>query len=482
MTSPHWSVSRVLAISIASAMLLAACSTSATTGAGANRRSANLAKSTIAASVSATGNVAPEAEVKLSFQVSGTVADVKVKAGDKVNKGDVLATLDLTDLQIAQQQAEATMSGADAAIATANIAIAVANAGYSRTVDGARQSDVDSASASVNSAYQNYVKVKQGPHAEDYAGAVAAFKNTEAQLKQAQAAYDRQYSVSPGGIGASPQSLALEQATNAWNQAKAALDKATKPSDSAALASAVNQLQAARAQLDKAKTPARQFDIDQAVAQQQQAAAGVKQAQIQKQQAELTLKQAKRRIDQAVLLAPVSGLVKEINIKIGEQAGLAPVTTLVDNSLLHIDVTVDEIDISRVKLGQDVNVTLDALPGRVFAAKVDRVAPTSHLVNGVVSYDVRVLLPNNDPDLRVGMTSSAAITLDRRENVLAVPNWAVRRDRKAGKNFVTLKEGDKTREVEIQVGLRNDQFTELLSGATEGQTVVAPDVPNALGG
>lgn len=459
-----------------------ACTNTAATGAGANRRSATLSKSTIAASVSATGNVAAEAEVKVSFQVQGTVSDVKVKAGDKVKVGDVIASLDLTDLQIAQQQAEASIAAADVAIVTANTAIAVANAGYSRTVDSARQSDVDAASASVNSAYENYVKVKQGPQAEDYAGAVAAFKNSEAQLKQAQAAYDRAYSVSPGGIGATPQSLALEQATNAWNQAKAALDKATKPSDSAALAAAVNQLQAARAQLDKAKTPARQFDIDQAVAQQQQAAAGVKQAQVQKQQAELSAKQARRRIDQAVLVSPVAGLIKDITIKTGEQSGLGPVVTIVDNSLLHIDVTVDEIDIARVRVNQDVNVTLDALPGKVFAAKVDRVAPTSRLVNGVVSYDVRVLLPKDDPDLRVGMTSSAAITLDRRENVVAVPNWAVRRDRKAGKNFVTLKEGDKTREVEVQVGLRNDQFTEVLGGANEGQTVVAPEVPNALGG
>jgi RND family efflux transporter MFP subunit len=299
-------------------------------------------------------------------------------------------------------------------------------------------------------------------------------------FNNAKAQYDK---VAKGADSAQLQS-ALQQVQNAQSQLDRVINKAA---DSAQVASAVQQIQSAKANLDKLKQPARAFDVEQAEAQRKQAElqrkqaeAGLTQARIQKQTAELSMKQAKRRIEQATLAAPGDGIVKDLNLKAGELVGAGAALTLVDTGLLHIDVTVDEIDIARVRVNQDVNVTLDALPGKSYKAKVDRVSPTSRLVNGVVSYDVRVLLPD-DPDLRVGMTSSASITLDRRENALAAPNWAVRRDRKAGKNFLTLREGDKSREIEVQVGLRNDQFTEILGGATEGMIVVAPEVPNALG-
>ncbi len=542
---------------------LSACSSGAANPAS-NARTAAINKQTIAASVSATGNVAAESETRLGFQVTGSVADVKVKNGDLVKKGAVLALLDTTDLQISLQQAEAAVAQSEVAIAQGEISVAnaaaaleqadiniinagvaittagasvlqaevaqrnaynqavIAQAGYSRTVEGARQADIDAAQAALNSATESLAKLQRGPTAEDTASARANLGNAEASLKQAQFAYDNAFRRDPAGIGASPAAVQLEQATNNFTNAKAQVDRVAKPADAAQLAAAQQQVESARAGVDRLKNQVKPYDIAQAEAQRRQAyeqgnsavaqrqtalaqkeqaqnsvrlsevarkvtdgqrkaaEAQVRQAGVQKQTAELQVKQAKRRIEQTALTAPGDGIIRDLNLRIGEQVSGAPVVTLVNTDPLHIDVTVDEIDIARVKLAQEVNVTLDALPGKSFKAKVDRVSPTSRLVNGVVSYDVRVLLPA-DADLRVGMTSSASITLDRRENVLAAPNWAVRRDRKAGKNFLTVREGDKNREVEVQVGLRNDQFTEILSGINEGTTVVAPEVPNALG-
>ena len=237
---------------LAGGLMLSACSRGNNTPSNTNQRTAAIAKGSISASVNATGNIAPEGEVKLNFQTQGTVAEIKVKQGDKVKKGAVLALLDLTDLQIALAQAQTALVQAQAAAASAEAAgsqadIAmlnahaqqiIAQANYSRTVDGGvRPGDITAAQAAINAAQAsyaratdkglkdadiraaqatleaakaNYAKVTAGPQREDYAAADAAVKNAEAALRQAQASYDRAYKTNPAAIGASPAGLQLE--------------------------------------------------------------------------------------------------------------------------------------------------------------------------------------------------------------------------------------------------------------------------------
>ena len=116
---------------------LSACSSAAANPAS-NARTAAINKQTIAASVSATGNVAAESETRLGFQVAGSVADVKVKNGDLVKKGAVLALLDTTDLHITLQQAEAAVAQADVALAQAEISVANAAAAPPELPPGVR--------------------------------------------------------------------------------------------------------------------------------------------------------------------------------------------------------------------------------------------------------------------------------------------------------------------------------------------------------
>ncbi len=282
--------------------------------------------------------------------------------------------------------------------------------------------------------------------------------------------------------------MQLEQATNNYNAAKSAYDKAAQGPDNAQIKAAQQQVQSARAAYDKTARPNRQFDLDQAEAQIDQAQLGLKNAQQQVitaenqiKLAEIAVKQAQRRLDQAMLKSPIDGRISALNIKAGESVATTPVVNVVDSSQYHIDITVDEIDIAKVKEAQEVLVTLDSLPGVEVNGQVNRISPTSKTVNGVVSYEVRVDVDSSNPDLRSGMTANASIVLDKRDGVLLAPNWAVRRDRDTGKSFLTLQSGNETREVEVTTGLRNDSFSEILSGANAGDVVVAPRTPNPLG-
>jgi HlyD family secretion protein len=503
---------RIGLVIIAGALALSACTRPGSpAGSGAAQRTATVEKGSMTATVSATGNIQPESDVRLNFQTAGTVAEVNVKVGDRVKKGALIAKLDTTDLELALTQARGALEQAQAsakqsqnALATADTSIeqarnqiVIATAAYSKTIGGVRSADVVAAQAAYDAAVASFDKVQAGPTREDLAAAEAGIRNAETALRQAQTAYDAAFRFNPAAIGASPASAQLETATNNYNSAKAQYDKAAKGADSAQLASARQQIENARANLARTRTPVLSFDVDQAKAQIDQARLQLKNAEtqrknsdsqialaeIQVRQAELQVKQAERRLAQTQLTAPSDGIIAAVNVDVGEASTTvqgAPFT-LVDDSKFHIDITVDEIDIAKIKVDQEVVVTLDSLPGVEVKGKVERIAPTSTTINGVVSYSVRVLVEQSaEVQLRAGMTANAAIVLDRRNDVLLAPNWAVRRDRGSGKAFLTFKTGETTSEREIKLGLRNDTSSEILSGANAGDTIVAPTAPSPI--
>lgn len=442
---------------VAAAMLLAACTNPFVSQPVQQGRTATLARGTLVATVNATGNIQPEAEVRLSFLNVGKITAVNVTRGDVVKKGDVLAQLDTIEL--------------DTALAQAQAALVVATANVSRTLEGPRQADITAAQAALNAANANYAKLRAGADNADIAAAETAVRNAEVALRQAQTADDLAYQFNPQNYPSSPTIVQLEQARNNYEASKLQYDKVARGADKAQLALAFQQVQDAKARLDRAQQTARPYEIEQVNA--------------ERTRAELQVRAAQRRLEQTTIVAPRDGVIAAVNIRAGEQTGATPgqpPIILVDTSLLHLNITVDEIDVSRVRVGQEVAVTLDALSGVEVKGTVDRVASTSALVSGVVSYLVRVVIEPTDAPLRVGMTANTSVVLDKREGVLLAPNWAIRRDTQTNQSFMYLRVDDETtEEVVVQIGLRNDSFSEILSGVSEGQVVVAPQAPNLLG-
>lgn len=423
---------------------------------------ATLNRGTLLATVSATGNIRPAREVRLAFQSAGVVAEVQVAVGDVVRSGQVLAAIDSADAELSLKKAQLALKDAEAALI-------IANADYNQLVEGTRTTEIDAAQAALSSAYANYQKITNGPNPADAALARARMLNTEASLRQAQAAYDAAYRANPAGIGASPESLRLEQATNDYNAAKAEYDRVYQAPGTAEKSAAYTQVANAKAQLDRMREPATTFQIERMEAQLMQAKNRI-------EQAKLDMELADRKRVQAQLVAPFDGVVAAVDARIGENVGTEPVLTLVKVDQLRVDVNVDEVDVAKIKPGQAVTLRIDSLPTLELKGKVERISPTSNIVNGVVVYVAQVLFQQDGNPLRPGMTVNTRIVLDTRDGVLLAPNWAVRKDKATGKSYLTLLAADnKTRnEVEVQVGAKDESFTEILSGATEGQSVLAP--------
>ncbi len=406
------------------------------------REEAIVRRGTLLTVVNATGTILPKEQMTLSFRSAGRVAEVLVKEGQVVRAGDLLARLETTDLEFAVAQAE--------------LALETAKAQLLRLQQPPSAADMAAAQAALDSARASYNKLLAGPSAEEVRVARANLDQAQAALDQAQAAYN--LVADRPDVAMLPQALQLQQATIAYEVAKASFELAMRKPSAAELAAARSGIAQAEATL--ARLQAGASDEELLV------------ARLQVEQAQLSLDQARHQLEGTVLTAPHDGTITFVGIKPGELSSGQPAFTLTDLSEFHIDVTVDEIDIGRIAEGQAVTVTLDALPGRALRGWVDQIADTGRLDSGVVTYKVTVRLGPTDAPLRASMTANVDIVTERRENVLLVPNRFIRVDRATGRAFVDRPAGDGVQPVEIQIGLRDEQSSEVLAGLNEGDVIV----------
>jgi RND family efflux transporter MFP subunit len=192
--------------------------------------------------------------------------------------------------------------------------------------------------------------------------------------------------------------------------------------------------------------------------------------------AELSLESVELNLEKAIIVAPFDGVVTDIGITEGKEISTAtlatPAITLVDTSEVEMRGFIDEIDIAIVKLGQEVNIILDALPDEEVNGEVAFISLVGTTLAGVVSYDTTITLENPVAELRDGMSATAEVIIERRDDVLVIPNraiWGTLANPKA----VVLVDGQQE-EREITLGLTDGINTEVLSGLEEGEKVILP--------
>ncbi len=406
------------------------------------REEVQVERGTLLALVNATGTVFPKEQTTLSFQTPGRVDEVLVEEGQFVASGSPLARLDTADLEFAISQAE--------------VALATAQAQLLSLQREPAEYDIAAAEAGLSSAQAAYRRLLDGLSEEEITVAGSNLEQAEAALRQAQAAYD-QVADRPD-VAMLPQSLQLEQATAAYEAAQASFDLAVQEPTGDQVAAARSAVVQAEAALARLREGVQEEDL--------------LLAQLAVAQAEIGLRQAQHQLEGTVLQAPHDGIVTLVGVREGELSGGQPAFVLTDLSEYHLEVIVDEIDIGRVEVGQPVTVTLDALPGVTLEGEVTQVADTALPEALVVSYLVTVQLSPNGAPLRAGMTANADLVVDRREDVLLVPNRFIRIDRATGQVYVDKLVNGQVQPVEIQTGQRDETRSEVLAGLEEGDVVV----------
>jgi HlyD family secretion protein len=173
---------------------------------------------------------------------------------------------------------------------------------------------------------------------------------------------------------------------------------------------------------------------------------------------------AQATLDQARIVAPFAGIITNVDSKPGDQVNPGtPAFRLDDLSHLWIDVEVSEVDINQVQDGQPAILTFDAILAKEYSGEVVEVSPVGTENQGVVNFKVTVELIDADADVRPGMTSAVEIVVSQLDNVLLVPNQAVRAEE--GKRMVyILGENGQLTPVEVTLGASSDRHSQLLEG------------------
>jgi HlyD family secretion protein len=183
-------------------------------------------------------------------------------------------------------------------------------------------------------------------------------------------------------------------------------------------------------ELSGGKVPSQQ-DLDSAEADLARAAAEEASARAEVAQAQASLAENRTDLAKATIVSPINGIVLERSVEPGQTvaASLQAVvlfTLAEDLSRMELQVDVDEADVGQVKAGLEATFTVDAYPNRSFPASIVQVRYGADTEDGVVTYKTVLNVDNSDLALRPGMTATADIIVERRENVLLIPNAALR--------------------------------------------------------
>ena len=229
-----------------------------------------------------------------------------------------------------------------------------------------------------------------------------------------------------------------------------------------------------------------QSDLDTAETNYQSDKAQVASAKALIEQAKASLDYAKQNLAYTRIVSPVDGVVISRNVDVGQTVAASFQTPTLftiaqDLTKMQIDTNVAESDIGAVKLGQEVDFTVDAYPDTTFVGKVWQIRQAPITVQNVVTYDVVIQVNNRDLKLMPGMTANVSIVIQTRHDALRITNAALRfrfSDKPAGAGekkgpSVWVLENNKPKRVGITPGISDGNYTEVVSGdLKEGQQTI----------
>ena len=467
---------------------------------------ATIEEGTLIATIGATGVVRSNQSAQLTWQTSGSVADVNVTIGDEVTQGQILASLtetslpqsvilaeadlvsaqqaleDLMNTELQQAQALQAIEAAQQALddllnpelqqALALQAIADAQQSvefYETRVNNlnatASQADIDAAEAQVVLAKDALDKAqdKYEPYANKPEDNL-----TRANLQSELAAAQQQYDYALRNLNAmtstaSETEISVAQANLATAQAQLLqanrdYERIKDSPSEADIALLEAQLADAQREYDRIKDGPDPDDIT---------------------VAEARIAAAEATIKQASITAPFDGIVTMVESKPGDQINPGTLAFRIDDlSRLLVDLEVSEIDVNQIKEGQEVTLSLDAVLAKEYHGTVIDVALVGTETQGVVNFTVTIELLDPDEDVLPGMTSAVNIVINQLDEALLIPNRAVRVVE--GERVVFMLKNNIFETVPITLGASSDMYSEIIDGELKAGDEIIINPPAML--
>ncbi|MBN1592928.1 MAG: efflux RND transporter periplasmic adaptor subunit [Candidatus Coatesbacteria bacterium] len=365
--------------------------------------------------IESTGRVVSNLDVEIKCKASGEVVGVFCDVSDPVKKGDVLVELDPVDEERRVKQEEVNLSSSKAKLAQAEVNL---------------QTDEQSL-------------------ANDFAKAESAIKSSRAKYQDARAKAERTQKLLES------KRVSIEENETAQTSASVAL-----------------------ADLENAKIALAELQIQREALEIQRQNVALAKDQVQSNEIELEI--AQQRLKETTVHAPIDGIVSDRQVQVGQivssptsnVGGGSTLLVLSDLSRIFVLAAVDESDIGRISVGQRVIITADAFPNEEFRGEVVRVAAMGESNSNVVTFDVKIeVLSEKKTKLKPEMTANVVIVAADDRNALLIPSDAVQRRR--DKAFVSIPSaGEEPERREIEVGIDDGEWTQVLSGLAEGDEIL----------
>lgn len=391
-----------------------------------------------------TGRIAPVVERELFFRTSGRVRHVYVKRGDFVKAGQVLADLEIDDLERELASAQLELERAQVRLQAAENELANA---------------IKRAQVNLEIARLQLEAIKARDPSPRKMQVEADLQRAELELRQAQEAYNAIASRADAGM--LPQAIALQNATLNYQQAKAAYDLAMQDVANHQYEVAIQERQVQLAQLaleelNRGVDPLLKNDV---------------------QRAQLAVQKLEAAIADAQIIAPFDGQVLSISLSEGRPVeAFRPVVTVADPTQLEVSADLVSTQLQELAEGMPATVVLVSRPGKEIKGTIRRL-PYPYGTGGSSQVE------EEDKSTRIALEASAAesgfemgdlarvtVLLERKENVLWLPPQAIRTFE--GRKFVVIQDGEAQRRVDVKVGIEGEDRVEIQEGLTEGQIVI----------
>lgn len=476
------------------------------------------ARADITQEVSVTGKVKAAENVSLAFQGSGRIASIRVAAGSKVSAGDLLMSLDNSDLAASLAQAEASLRSEEARLSELRAGSRPEEVSIQETKVAAAKASSDEARSALSDAIE-----------DAYAKADDALRNKADSLFISARTNDPQlhFRLDDTKLDKAIRNdrVALEGIMTKWNSdisaasatsdililsdesdksiefLKSFLDELSLAVNGLTLNSGFPQtiidgwkasVSAARAaigltksSLSAAKDGYRADSSSLTLAEQQLSLmlAGATADQIAAEEAKVdgakaSVSAIRAQISKGEIRSPITGVVSKQDAKIGEiVGGSSPLVSVISDKKFQIEANIPEADIAKVTIGNDARITLDAYGSDVpFSARLISVNPGETVIEGVTTYKAVFEFSSDDSRIKSGMTANLDVVTDKKEGVIAIPQRAVGTEN--GKKVVRVLDAEKTVKTrEVKTGIRGiGGLVEIIEGLSEGETVVTSAV------
>ncbi|HWQ89208.1 MAG TPA: efflux RND transporter periplasmic adaptor subunit [Desulfitobacteriaceae bacterium] len=388
--------------------------------------------------ITATGTANFLDPVPLYFQANGKIIVLNIEAGDKVTKGQVLAQLDTTKLKQTVEQCQV-------ALLQSQVKLEQLYDDYSNLTLKQAQSQLEKAKVQLTSAQQNadpdylanqvYLAEQKVLNCSDtlakaqLSGLTASIQSAQAALNQAQSELTAVQNLQ--NRGAAQALMAAQTDVDAAQNAVSLQIQGPKTTD----------LQLAQANISQAQT---------------------------------ALDSANKDLTEATLVAPIDGIIVKVSAQENQNITTESVimTMAAGQDQLQIDTSVDQADITQIKVGQKADITLDSAPDEHISGTISQIAPIGTIVNNVTTFSVTILLDNPSSLLYASMSTNVSIILEEAKNVLTVPSEAVKTMGNHKVVMVPGAAGAAVQPVTVVTGLDDGTKIEIKNGLSEGQEVI----------